>query len=279
MPAISVVILTFNSQEYINSCLASLFSQSYRDFEAVVVDNGSQDNTLGILRGDYPGIRVIANSKNLGAARARNQGIESSAGRWILTLDCDVELKEGFLGEIAGCAEKIPGSTGMVQPKILTRGGEKIYSCGITRSWLKRFHDLGRGLPDLGNGRVTGHIFGACSAAALYRREMLEEIKDRYGYFDERFFFLFEDADLSWRARKKGWGCAYCPSAECRHRGDSSSTEKRVRQYLSFRNRQLTIMKNQNPVMILFMLPFYLVYDLPRFLILAVKFKRRFPEF
>jgi len=278
MAGISVVILSFNSREHVKRCLDSLVKQQHEDVEVVVVDNGSKDGTPDFIKFNYPKARLILNEKNLGAAKARNQGIEAVSGKWILTLDCDVVLEDGFIKKIVGFANSLEDSIGMIQPKILSQDDKKIYSAGIRISFLKRFHDIAKGMTDVEKFNIPVPVYGACCAAALYRRKMLEEAKDNYGYFDERLFFLFEDADLSWRAQKKGWICRYYPVAKCYHYGNSSFTDKKSRQFLSFRNRQLMILKNQNLLVTLLMIPLYLVYDLPRFLILAFKFKCRFPK-
>ncbi|MDD5477939.1 MAG: glycosyltransferase family 2 protein [Candidatus Omnitrophica bacterium] len=276
---LSIIVVTFDSGRYIKPCLDSIFRQGYEDLEVIVVDNGSRDRTCDFIKENYPKARLITNKQNLGACHAKNQGIEIASGGWVLTLDCDVVLGDGFIREIMEFANNSRDSIGMIQPKILTQGKKEIYSCGIHFSWLSRFHDIGKGLADTQRFNVALPIFGACCAAALYRRKMLEDVKDRHGYFDERFFFLFEDADLSWRAQKRGWLCMYCPKPMCFHSGNSSATDKKTRQILSFSNRRLAIFKNQNPALILLMFPLYLVYDLPRFLILAAKFKCKFPKF
>ncbi len=276
---ISVIILTLNSLKFIKPCLDSILNQDVEVLEIIVADNGSVDGTTIFLRQNYPLVSLIQNKINLGAAKARNQGIQLAKGEWILTLDCDIVLADGFIKEIIKFANNSRDSVGMIQPKILTQDKKEIYSCGIHPTWLKRFQDIGKGSADTQRSNVTLPVFGACCAAALYRRKMLEDVKDRYGYFDERFFFIFEDADLSWRAKKKGWSCIYYPESRCFHHGNSSSTDKKTRQFLSFRNRQLMILKNQHPIITLLMLPLYLAYDLPRFIILAVKFKCKFPKF
>ena len=276
---ISVVILTFNSRKYISNCLHSLFDQQIEGAQVIVIDNGSKDGTVDFIKANYPQVELIVNQENLGACKGKNQGIEAALGEWILTLDCDLVLGCGFIKQAMKLARSSSEAVGMIQPKILTNDKQTIFSCGIQRGWLSRFQDIGKGCASTPKFDFTLPVFGACCAAALYRRKMLIEIKDRHGYFDERFFFLFEDADLSWRAQKKGWFCRYYPQLEGFHQGNSSCTDKKNRQILSLRNRRLTILKNQHPVIILLMFPLYLVYDLPRFLILAVKFKFKFPKF
>jgi len=275
---LSIIIVTFNSAKFIKPCLDSIFGQNLLEAETIVIDNGSTDQTVDFIKKNYPQVKLIINKDNLGACRARNQGIEVACGKWILTLDCDVVLENGFIKEITDFANSLKSSTAIIQPKILTQDAKRIYSCGIRTSWLRKFYDIGHNLADTERFYTPAYVFGACCAAALYRRQTLEALKDRYGYFDERFFFLFEDADLSWRAQKKGWICMYYPQARCFHQGNSSSTDKLTRQFLSFRNRNLAILKNQNPVVTLLMIPFYLIYDLPRFLILSAEFKCRFPK-
>jgi GT2 family glycosyltransferase len=275
----SVVIPTSNSASFIIPCLDSVFKQRVQNLQVILVDNASGDNTVALVSKRYPQVKIMVNKNNFGAARARNQALDNSVGEWVLVLDCDVVLEENFFAALSDKIAWLPRRVGMLQPRILDITGRKIYSAGIRPSFLERFHDLGRGRPDGAGFDTDKYIFGACSAAALYRRRMLDEIKDRYGYFDERFFFLFEDADLSWRAQKKGWSCLYYPKVRCFHHGNSSATSGDLRQFLSFRNRQFMILKNQHPLLILLKLPLYLVYDLPRFMILAAKFRCNFPNF
>ncbi len=276
MPKVSVVIPTFNSRHFIESCLHSAFSQDYSDFEVVVVDNGSNDGTPDLVKNNYPGVILIENGKNLGACKARNQGIEASSGEWVLILDCDVTLCKNFFERIMTFVENYDLRIGSFQPKILDENRRTIYSCGIYLSPLRRFFDIGRG--KFGNGRFNfpKYVFGACSAAAIYRRKMLQDIKEDTGYFDERFFFLVEDVDLAWRAQRKGWKALLCPEAICYHLGNSSGFDKRFRQFLCFRNRYYSIIKNEGLRAYVRRVFPLLYYDLPRtmFLLLTNPYMR-----
>ena len=262
----SILILTFNSRAFIKNCLDSVLIQKQRDFEIIVVDNGSQDGTAALVRKDYPSVLLIENEKNLGASKARNQGIEIAKGEWVIALDCDVILGNNFLFEAAQLMKSASYSIGMIQPKILNSDGKRIFSAGIRVSSLIRFHDIGKGNLDNGRFNTLKHIFGACSAAAFYRKDMLIDLKDKWGYFDERFFFLFEDVDLSWRAKDKGWDALFSPSLLCYHHGNSSSTEKKLRQYLCWRNRKLIIEKCAQGGFKLFIIR--LCYDFPRLILM-----------
>jgi GT2 family glycosyltransferase len=243
---LSVVILTCNSQEYIQACLDSVFRQDTRGIEVVIIDNASSDKTLEIIKGYFPRVTLIENSKNLGASKARNQGIECSSGDWILALDSDVVLGDGFFEKFNLVRRGFSGDTGMIQPNVLNKDGKILYSQGIYLSAFRRFHDLNRGRSKDGVGTARKKIIGPCSAAAFYRRSMLDKLKERTGYFDERFFFLVEDVDLAWRAQRAGWKVLFCPQMECLHTGNSSGTDPKFRQYLSFRNRHWMIAKNED---------------------------------
>ncbi|HNW38908.1 MAG TPA: glycosyltransferase family 2 protein [Candidatus Omnitrophota bacterium] len=278
MAKISIVIITYNGANFILPCLAAIFKQKAADTELILVDNASRDNTVTLVKEKYPEVTILENKFNYGASKARNQGLAVAGGEWILTLDCDVVLGDDFLKAALEIIKTLSAKVGLIQPKILDIRSGRIYSAGIRMSFLERFHDIGRGKFDRGQFDVSGYIFGACCAAALYRRKMLDQIKDSYGYFDERFFFLFEDADLAWRGQKKGWFCLYTPELKCSHHGNSSSTDSKTRQYLSFINRQRMILKNQNRLITFLKSPLFLIYDLLRFLILAVKFKGKFPK-
>lgn len=262
MPNISVIVLTFNSIKYIESCLNSIFSQGCNDVEVVVVDNGSTDGTVHFIKENFNKVILVENKKNLGACKARNQGIEISCGEWILTLDCDVVLEAGFLKKMLNLTEDLQDYIGMIQPKILQEDRKTIYSVGIYLSWLKRFFDIGKGKRDNKKFDQINHVFGVCSAAALYRRKMLESILEATGYYDDRFFFLVEDVDLACRAQSQGWKALFYPHAICYHSGNGSNMSKELRQYLCWRNRWLLLRKLRLKKIRLIMV--FFMYDFPR---------------
>jgi len=268
MPLISIIILTADSRDFLERCLDSVFGQADQNSEVIVVDNGSADGTSEFVRDKYPEVLLIRNRNNLGASRARNQGIAAAQGSWILVLDCDVTLDKDFLPRVFRLIESSAVDTGMIQPKVLQPDKKTIYSCGIYISkLLLRFYDIGKGLPDQGQFDRHRLIFGACSAAAVYNRKMLEAIKEKTGYFDERFFFLFEDVDLSWRGQRRGWKALFEPGLVCYHEGNSSGTGRKTRQGLSLRNRFLTLKKNRGWRGYFFPLFFY---DIPRALYIFI---------
>jgi GT2 family glycosyltransferase len=268
MAEVGAVVLTYNSIKFIGPCLDSLFSQGLMGLEVIVVDNGSQDRTAEFIRKNYPQVILLENKENLGAARARNQGIEICRSGWVLVLDCDIVLAPDFLMHLLHYTRKPEPALGMLQPKILNIDRKTIYSCGILLTFIRRFYDIGKGEIDNGRFDESKYIFGACSAAALYNRKMLEDLKEDSGYFDERFFFLIEDVDLSWRSQRDGYRTLFAPEAVCYHWGNSSATNPKLRQYLSLRNRYYAIRKNESLAgRSRFILSFF-IYELPRFVFL-----------
>jgi len=145
-----------------------------------------------------------------------------------------------------------------------------IYSAGIHRSYLNRFHDIGSGEEDASTFENKKYVFGVSAAAALYNRAALEEIKQNGEYFDEDFFYFFEDVDISWRLQRKGWRILYTPKAECYHGGGRSRNKDKISQYYCFRNRYLLLLKNESPLGLVKLIFVFLFYDLWRNLFMLV---------
>lgn len=256
---ISIVIAGYNAGKYLSLCLDSIYKQTYKNFEIIFIDNGSIDDTASILK-LYPDVRLIDNADNRGFCIANNQGISIAKGSYILTLNSDIILDENFLTEMKRAIEA--NDIVLFGAKILSNDGKTIDSSGLVLSWFYRFFDRGRGEIDRGQYDNQLDILGPCAAAALYRKDMLEDIKYKGEYFDEDFFFLGEDFDLAWRAKKKGRDARFVPKAVCYHARNSTGFNSSFRQYLSFRNRYFLLIKNLN-LNIGYLAVFFL-YDIPR---------------
>lgn len=212
-PAISVVIANFNGEKYLAGCLEALSRQTFRDFEVVVVDNGSTDGSLALIEKDFPWVKVVRLDTNTGFAKGNNIGIRMSGSKYVATLNNDTIVSERWLEELYGAAES-DGAVGMVASKILlgVEGGEidsagmLFYPDGMTRQ-------RGRGETDGGQFDGKRDVLFPSACAALYRRRMFDEI----GLFDEDFFSYCEDADLGLRGRLAGWKAVLAPGAVVRH--------------------------------------------------------------
>jgi len=263
MISISIIVVTHNSQKFIESTLDSVFEQDFKACEVIVIDNASRDITRDIIKRKYPQVILVENPANLGPCQARNQGITMADGKFILCLDHDVRLSGGFLSTMHSSIET-RDNLGAIGPKILMADAQTIYSTGIYRSFLRRFYDSGSGEKDPLYTAKRKKIFGISAAAALYRKDALEAIRQGQEYFDADFFYFFEDVDISWRLRKKGWDIAYLPEAACLHSGGRSRSQDNISQYLCMRNRYWLMIKNEDAIGFLLFPIIFLFYDLWR---------------
>ncbi len=247
--------------------------QSFKDMEIIVVDNASADDSVEMIGAYYPEAKLIRNSPNLLFCKAQNQGIEASKGNFILSLNSDVVLDKDYLNE-ALKSINLDTRIGMVSGKILRMDRRIIDSTGLFLGRNRKPLERGYGRRDVGQHEKPGYIFGVSGACAFFRRSMLIDIKDGYGYFDERFGMYYEDLDLCWRAHRKGWKAYYNPKAvACHVRGGTALNGERKGHlnlpYLSaglknryIRNRYKCIKKNDSFWGILINLPFILWYEL-----------------
>jgi len=220
---VSVTIVTYNSGRFIKRCLESVLAQSYPHKEIIVIDNASTDGTCDILEQFEDRCRIIYNESNIGFAAAQNQAIRMARGDWVLTLNPDVLLLGGFI-EAMVAAGHIHPRIGSVCGKLLTMQASfelpdrpLVDSTGIYFTPMLRHLDRGSQQEDNGHYLRYEYVFGASAAAALYRREMIDDISIEGEFFDEDFFAYREDADVAWRAQLMGWRCIYTPHARGYH--------------------------------------------------------------
>jgi len=268
MKKISVLITTHNSIKHIEECLDSILNQGFKDYEIIVIDNASQDMTREIARNKYPEMTLVKNATNYGISKAWNQGIALARGCYICCINDDVRLHSDFLANIYKAIES-DIRVGAVQPKVLQPDGRHLDTAGIALSFLRRFYDIGNGKENGDGYNMKKYIFGACDATVVYRREALAAVGRAGEYFDEDFFCLVEDVDLSWRMQKAGWHTLYCPEAVCTHYRGLSRKKNGFTQYLNMRNRYLMIIKNESAAGFLRFLFILAVYDLWRTLYMA----------
>jgi len=223
---ISVIIVNYNRKDLLRHCLDSLRGQSFKDLEIIVVDNASKDDSAEMAATHYPEVKLIRNTSNLLFCKAQNQGIDASKGDFILCLNNDVILDEDYLKEALFSAGLNTG-TGMVSGRILRMDKKTIDSTGLFLGRDRKAVERGYGKIDKGQYSKPGYIFGVSGACAFLRKSMLTDIKDKNGYFDERFGMYYEDLDLCWRANKKGWKAYYNPKAVAYHlRGGTAVMER-----------------------------------------------------
>ena len=209
---VSIVIVTIGAQDYLWHCLDSIKTQSYPNLEIIVIDNSLDVNFSASIRQSFPRVKLCSSMQNLYYGASLNKGIELSQGEFILCLNDDVILDKEFIQEsLKGFWVK--NNIGMVSGKVLRAAGKILDSTGLFLSVWRTAKERGYGQLELGQFDKSGFIFGACGAAAFYRREMLEAIKIKGNYFDVDFGMFYEDLDIAWRAQKRGWLAYYVPTA------------------------------------------------------------------
>ncbi|HEO64168.1 MAG TPA: glycosyltransferase, partial [Candidatus Omnitrophica bacterium] len=270
LPEVSVVVLTFNSENFISECLRSLSNQSYPSIMIFVVDNNSQDNTLAILD-NFKNIEITKNSQNIGVCSARNIIIKKITSKYVLTMDSDVVLDENFVSSIVSSAENSSPDIGMWGGTVLSIKDHKtIDTLGLKLGRFYRFYDLGSGKNRNYIFKNSNDAVGPCACSALYSKRMLESINSRGEFFDSEMHYLVEDFDLALRARSKGWRFQYVAEALCYHYRHGSNIKRDYVKYLSFKNRYLLILKDfkfpKTPYLILSLIS----YDIPRLIYLLI---------
>ena len=252
MSKVSVIIPNYNGKKYLRDCLDAMECQSFRDFEVLLIDNGSDDGSGDLIRKEYPWVRLISLRENTGFCGAVNQGIRNSASPFVILLNNDTVADKNFIKELLKAIED-KSQAFFCQAKLLKMkeqdkmddGGN--YYCALGWAFAQ-----GKGRPERDYSREK-KIFAACGGAAIYRREIL----DRTGLFDEEHFAYLEDIDIGYRGRLLGYENWYCPDAKVFHVG-SGTTGSRYNLFkvrYSSRNNVYLLYKNMPFLQILWNSP------------------------
>jgi GT2 family glycosyltransferase len=238
VPAVSVVIPNWNGRRWLPGCLASLALQQLPPAEVIVVDNGSDDDSLVYLCAEHPGVRVLALGANTGFAHAANRGIAAAGSELVALINTDVELESDWL-EVTCAALSDDPRVGAVACKMLQLDDRRaIYDAGDVLRRDGACVQRGRFERDDGRFDAPGDVFGACAGAAVYRRDAVLGV----GGFDERYFAYLEDVDLALALRRAGWRCRYVPAVAL-HAGEGSSPRPGAHHFYVQRNTLLLIAK------------------------------------
>ncbi len=230
---LSIVIVNWNTKDLLADCLTSIRRYSRTiTVETIVVDNGSRDGSALMVTSDFPEIVLLANERNLGFAAANNRGLSQAHGRYLLLLNSDTLVRPGAFAEMVGYMDAHAG-VGALGPRLVGKDGTLQLS---TRDFPRLDHDavilldvkhwpligdLARWYANraYGGAYVETHqvdwVQGSC---LLLRREAVEQV----GVLDDHYFFDYEESDLCFRLRQRGWPTVYLASAEIVHLGGQS---------------------------------------------------------
>ncbi|MCX5859674.1 MAG: glycosyltransferase family 2 protein, partial [Proteobacteria bacterium] len=264
-----IIIPNYNGLSFLPRCLENIQAQTFTNFEIILVDNGSSDESVLFVKANFPGVKTLVNKKNLGFSQANNQGIRQAKGKYILTLNNDCFIEKNFIEELVQVTRQSPdigSASGKIYRIIDSKKTNILDTTGHIIFKNRHPANRGQGEPDHGQYDQPEFIFQGSAVACLYRREMLEDIKLEGEYFDERFFAFYEDFDLGWRAQIRGWKHFYQPRAVGYHwTGRPIQQMPRLGGRLDLRNWHLLLIKNDRWSDLARNFPKIFLYDLKRF--------------
>jgi GT2 family glycosyltransferase len=254
---LSIVVLCWNDLKVIDDCLRSIYEETHSfPFEVIVSDNGSSDGSIEFIRGNYPLVRVLENSDNLGFAKGNNAGISQSSGEYVLILNPDTIIRDRALDKLVAFAERHPNA-GAFGCRVLNRDGSYQGPARpfptIFRDWVAALYlrplaylsDLF--VSDTYTGwkgdseRVIDWQSGCC---VMFRANVLRDL----GGFDGQFFYHFEEVDLCRRVWNAGYSIVYTPEAVITHLGGQSVNRFPIRFALErYRSRYRYFYKHFGP--------------------------------
>jgi GT2 family glycosyltransferase len=242
--------VSWNSKEYLLPCIASIFETTKRiPTEVIVIDNHSSDGSGPEVKKTFPGVHLILNEKNSGFARATNQGLKESQGRYVLLLNPDTRMKEGAIERLLSFMET-HSKVGVSGGQLLNRDGSKQNSIAnfpslatelLNKSllrWMfpKKFPGKER------NSLEPIEVDSVIGACMIVRRDAME----RAGFLDEDYFLFLEETDWCYRMKNAGWKVYHLPQAEAYHyQGQSAEREKKKAKVEYYRSRYHFFKKNR----------------------------------
>ena len=257
----TLIIVNWNSWDILSQCLEKLKSQTFQNFNVMVIDNASNHSVPNGLLSRYPNATLIQNQFNRGFAAANNQAISLTRdSEWVVLLNPDAFPESNWLQQLIDAAEKNPDYAMFASRQLMDANchlldgdGDVYHISGLV--WRE-----GHGKKMNDAVRESHEVFSPCAAAALYRRDALISA----GGFDEKFFCYIEDVDLGFRLRLMGYRCLLIPSAVVHHIGSATSggQQSDFAVYHGHRNLVWTYMKNMPGWLFWACLPLHLAMNL-----------------
>ena len=259
MPAaVTVIVLNYNGARWLPECLDAITAQAGAPrFETLLVDNGSIDDSIAVTRTSYPEVRVLETGSNLGFAAGNNAGARVATGEWLAFLNNDTRVEPTWLARLWEAARAHPDFALVTSRIVFMHDPSTIDSAGDGYLRAGAAFKHGHGAP-AASWVSSREVFGACGGAFMIRRDAFEAL----GGFDERFFMVYEDVDLSYRARLRGLRVWYAADAGVRHAGSASlGTSSPGAVFFGQRNLEWTWIKNTPRALLLTSAAAHLVYS------------------
>lgn len=238
---VSVIIPTYNGLDLLIKCVSSLIQQTYKNFQIIVVDNGSSDKSREIITKTFPVVKFIEFKHNYGFAKACNAGIRRAKGDIVIILNNDAFPKPTWIEKLIEAEEKYPNISAFTSKIVTARNTRIIDSVGDEITVELKVKHRGEGEIDNGQYEKNEEVFLVPATAVAYRKKFFDDV----GFFDEFFGSYFEDVDLSFRGQLLNHKYLYTHEAIVEHVGKSTSDKiSYVRGFYEIRNSILVWIKN-----------------------------------
>jgi len=262
-PLISIIILNYNQLKVTCEFIESTKLLSYKNYEIILVDNASTENPTSFISANYPDVKLIVNTKNLGFTGGNNVGIQAAKGDYYFIVNNDTEvttdllerLLEPFLSD---------NTVGMVSPKIRYFSNPTLIQyAGFTEvnPFTGRNKPIGGKEEDNGQHDTPGYTPYAHGAAMLVKKEVVEKV----GMFPDIFFIYYEELDWSAHTRRAGYKIYYQPKALIYHKESiTMGKESALKAYYHNRNRILFMRRNTSSLQFTFFFIFLTFVIIPK---------------
>jgi len=241
-PQVSIVITNYNGEEHLEECLNSLKDIEYSNYEVILLDNASQDDSIELAKNLYPEIRIISLKKNYGFAEGTNKGAEGAKGEFLLFLNNDTRVDKKWLIELVNAA-KTYGENNIYSSKVLFYDPpHDINTIGGVITPMGNGLDINFLKPDLDKYNKVRYIGSPSGCSMLLKKSIFEEM----GGFDKDYFAYLEDVDFGWRCWLNGHKTYYIPTSIVYHKygATGGKRESPFRIYNTQKNRLSNIFKN-----------------------------------
>lgn len=267
-PDLSVIIVSWNVRELLRACLQSLTgAQDNLVIEVIVVDAGSSDGSAAMVTADFPWVRLLAQSDNVGFPRGNNLGIAQANGRYILLLNPDTEVEAEALSLMVAYLEQ-HSNVGVVGPQLLNTDGSvqssrrrfpTLATAFFESTWLQAVapaavlrHYYALDLPD----DITAEVDWVKGACLMVRREVITQV----GPLDEAYFMYSEELDWCRRIKLAGWRVVYLPTARVIHHEGKSSEQAITARHIHFQRAKLRYFRKYHGRLVAAMLRLFLLW-------------------
>ena len=243
---VSLIVVNWNGERFLKHCLSALSSQTYADCEIILVDNGSSDDSVSLVKANFSEVKIVELAENRGFTGGNAAGLNVASGKFIALVNNDAWAERDWLERLLQPMLGDP-TVGICASKLIIEGTDRIDSAGDGATTAGVGFNRGHWVDHRKYGTLEP-VLGACAAASLYRRKMIDEI----GFLDDDFFLYDEDVDLSFRAQLAGWKCVYVPDAILQHKGNATSVRlSDTHVYYHTRNLEFVWIKNMPTGLIL----------------------------